>query len=213
MSRPRRPLPVSESPATGTERAVRIDAAFELSAPALESLPAADRPEVAVAGRSNVGKSSLINTAAMNARLARTSNTPGKTQTLNVYRFDAIRLVDLPGYGFARAPEAAKEAWSRLVERYLETREALSAVLVVVDARHPAFAGDRRMVDWAVARRLPFLVVATKSDKLGRGAISARIAELARGLDIDASTSILPFSSVTRAGRADLVSFLKGFEP
>jgi GTP-binding protein len=189
-------------------------AAFELSAPTLAALPPADRPEIAIAGRSNVGKSSLINTAALNGKLARTSNTPGKTQALNVYRFEGIRLVDLPGYGFARAPDAAKEAWSLLVDRYLNTRDALAGVLVVVDARHAPFADDRRMVDWVVARRVPFLVVATKADKLGRGALAASLAALSGGLDIarGLGAGALAFSSVDRTGRRELVNFLKGFE-
>jgi GTP-binding protein len=165
-----------------------------------------------------VGKSSLINTVANDRTLARTSNTPGKTQTLNFYLFGGIRVVDLPGYGFARAPDEAKAAWSLLVDRYLGTRPTLAGVVVVVDPRHPASPEDRVMVDWVLARRLPFLVAATKADKLGRGPLATRLAGLRTELGLAAATAaasapLVAFSSVDRTGRRELLTFLKGFEP
>jgi GTP-binding protein len=185
---------------------------FERSAASLDGLPPADRPEVAIAGRSNVGKSSLLNTLALERGLAKTSGTPGKTQMLNLYLFGALRVVDLPGYGFAKAPDAAKAAWSLLVDRYLATRATLAAIVLVVDARHPASPDDRRMIDWVRARRLPFVVAATKADKLGRGALAASLAVIAGGLGLDRD-ALLAFSSVDRTGRRELLTFLKGFEP
>lgn len=190
--------------------------AFELTAPSLADLPAADRPEIALAGRSNVGKSSFINSLSGRRNPARTSSTPGKTQALNVYRLDGVRLVDLPGYGFARAPRKAKAAWQRLTDDYLNGRDALAAVVLLVDVRHPAFTTDRNMLDWILSQGLPYLVLATKADKLKRGALATSLAQLTRDLSLgghSAEPGIVPFSSVSGQGRREALAFLERFEP
>jgi GTP-binding protein len=164
-----------------------------------------------------VGKSSLINAVTRVRGLARTSATPGKTQALNFYRVAGARLVDLPGYGFARAPQDERARWSRLVDDYLNTRAVLAATIVVVDARHRAFPDDRDMVDWALGRRLPCLVVATKADKLARGALLASLAALREGLALGArpggsgGEALVPFSSTSGLGRREVLNFLERF--
>jgi GTP-binding protein len=202
---------------------------FEMTAVSLEGLPRETDPEVALAGRSNVGKSSLINRVA-GRTIARTSRTPGKTQAINFYRAAGLRLVDLPGYGFARAPMSVREEWSRLVDSYMETRGALAAILVLVDIRHPAFPDDREMVDWARRRGIPLLVVATKADKITRGELAAKIRGLRAGLSLSdedaapivagpgkppagerAPDEIVAFSSVSGAGRREVLTFLERF--
>ncbi|MFN0150291.1 MAG: ribosome biogenesis GTP-binding protein YihA/YsxC [bacterium] len=201
---------------------------FEMSVVSIEGLPPEAAPEIALAGRSNVGKSSLINCVVARRGLAKTSSTPGKTQALNFFRFEDVRLVDLPGYGFARAPAKAKAEWSRLVERYVETRGALAALIVIVDARHPAFTDDRDMIDWARRREISFLVVATKADKLKRGALAANIARLRDEFGLgnaegeagaepgteSAGTpdGIIAFSAETGAGKREVLSYLKRFK-
>jgi len=195
---------------------------FELSVVSIDGLPKEGAPEIALAGRSNVGKSSLINCVTARRGLAKTSGTPGKTQAINFFRFEEIRLVDLPGYGFARAPAKAKAEWSRLVERYVETRGALAALIVVVDARHPAFADDCDMLHWARRRELSYLVVATKADKLNRGELATNIARLRAGLELDgaegaaddagASDRIVPFSAESGAGKREVLNYLKRFK-
>jgi GTP-binding protein len=200
-----------------------------MTAVSLDGLPRERDPEIAFAGRSNVGKSSLINRIA-GRTIARTSRTPGKTQAINFYRAAGLRLVDLPGYGFARAPKSVREEWSRLVDRYMETRSALAAVLVLVDIRHPAFPDDREMVDWARRRGLPLLVVATKADKITRGELTAKIRDLRAGLSLSSGDAaltvdgpgnapagarppeeIVAFSSVSGAGRGEVLTFLERF--
>lgn len=200
-----------------------------MTAVSLDGLPRERDPEIAFAGRSNVGKSSLLNRIA-GRTIARTSRTPGKTQAINFYRAAGLRLVDLPGYGFARAPKSVREEWSRLVDRYMETRGALAAVLVLVDIRHPAFPDDREMVDWARRRGLPLLVVATKADKITRGELTAKIRDLRAGLSLSsgdaaltvdgpgntpagarAPDEIVAFSSVSGAGRGEVLTFLERF--
>jgi len=195
---------------------------FEMSVVSIDGLPKEGAPEIALAGRSNVGKSSLINCVTARRGLAKTSGTPGKTQAINFFHFEELRLVDLPGYGFARAPAKAQAEWSRVVERYVETRAALAAIIVVVDARHPAFTDDCDMLHWARRRGLPFLVVATKADKLGRGALAANIARLRDGLALGDAASgagapgapdpIVPFSAETGAGRHEVLNYLKRFK-
>ena len=139
-------------------------ARFLTSAAQLSQLPAADRPELAFAGRSNAGKSSALNVLCGQRQLARVSKTPGRTQLLNFFELPQGRLVDLPGYGFARAPKDLREAWGGLIEGYMTTRECLRGLVVVMDARHPLTPFDRMMLEWAGAQALRCHVLLTKAD-------------------------------------------------
>ena len=135
----------------------------------LEDLPRARIPEIALSGRSNVGKSSLLNRLAGLHALARVSRTPGKTREINFYSVaDRFHLVDLPGYGYARVPDAAKKKWGPLVESYLETREQLAGVVQLLDLRHGPTDLDRAMIEWLETKKRPILLAGTKQDKLGR---------------------------------------------
>ncbi len=152
---------------------------FLLSAPDSRQLPPDTGREVAFAGRSNSGKSSALNAITGQGSLARTSKTPGRTQAINVFPLDdELRLVDLPGYGYAKVPESVREHWRRALPRYLETRRSLRGLMLVMDVRHPLTEFDRQMLAWCGAAGLPVHVLLTKSDKLGRG----------RGLDALRST-------------------------
>jgi GTP-binding protein len=167
-------------------------------------------PQVAFAGRSNVGKSSLINTLLRRTKkkIAHVSGTPGKTRALNFYRVnDAFFLVDLPGYGFARVPEPVREEWRRLVDGYLTRKDGPLAVVHLVDVRRDATPYDRRMLDFLAEVGLPALVVLTKVDKLPRGRRTAKVAELTRELGLDPE-QVVPFSSVTGEGRELLLAAL-----
>lgn len=148
---------------------------FLKSVPALEFLPAADRPEVAFAGRSNVGKSSLINAVARNRGLARASNTPGRTQELNYFEPAArgAYLVDMPGYGFAEAPKAKVEAWTELVKDYLRGRPTLARVFLLIDARHGFKSTDKEILELLDTSAVSFQVVLTKADKISAKALEA----------------------------------------
>jgi len=145
-------------------------AIFKMSTPEVTGLPADRGFEVAFAGRSNAGKSSALNTIAEQSGLARVSKTPGRTQQLVLFDMDfERRLVDLPGYGYAKVPQGMKESWGKVVEQYLMQRQALRGVVLLVDIRHPLRHLDRVFLDFAAARSLPCLVLLTKSDKLSRG--------------------------------------------
>ena len=167
--------------------------------------------EVAFAGKSNVGKSSLINTLLMRKSLARTSSQPGKTQTINYYRInkDETRdgfapdcyLVDLPGYGFATASVEVKEKWGRMIEHYLRTSKALKRVFLLVDIRHAPSANDRMMYEWIVQSGMESVVIATKKDKLKPSQIDKSLKQIRTGLNLAAGTRVIPFSSETREGR------------
>ena len=164
-------------------------------------LPAGELPEVAFAGRSNVGKSSAINTLLGRKKAARVSGTPGRTQAINLFNVDdRISVADLPGYGFAKVPEAVRVAWKRMIERYLGDRDTLRLVVVLVDSRHSAQELDRALVNALKDARLPFMVVATKVDKLKRTKRKKQLDALSLGLEISRG-QLLPFSSLSFEGR------------
>ena len=166
-------------------------------------------PEIAFVGRSNVGKSSLLNALTRRKKLAFTSRTPGKTQTINYFLVDdAFYFVDLPGYGYARVPEAVRRSWQPMIERYLDESERLRGVVALVDGRHPPTRLDRRMVEWLSARSLPTLVVLTKADRVARTRREGRFHEAVEALGLDPEQALW-FSSRTGEGREDLVDALR----
>lgn len=187
-------------------------ARFLISAAQLEQLPAPDRPEMAFAGRSNAGKSSALNTLCGRRALARVSKTPGRTQLLNFFELAQGRLVDLPGYGFARAPRSLREGWGELIEGYLQSRRCLHGLVLVMDARHPLTAFDRMMLGWARAAALPCHLLLTKSDKLtpneGRKTLAAVQRELP-ALHGQATAQL--YSSSSGAGVEEARRFLLGW--
>lgn len=172
-------------------------------------LPDNKLPEVAFAGKSNVGKSSLINALMMRKSLARTSAQPGKTQTINFYNINKeIYLVDLPGYGYAKASEKEREAWGQMIERYLNTSEKLRAVFLLVDIRHAPSANDKQMFEWMAYVGYDPIVIATKLDKIKRSQIDKQIKIIRQGLGADKETIIVPFSAETNQGRDIIWDFM-----
>ena len=172
-------------------------------------LPDNKLPEVAFAGKSNVGKSSLINALMMRNSLARTSAQPGKTQTINFYNINKeIYLVDLPGYGYAKASEKEREAWGQMIERYLNTSEKLRAVFLLVDIRHAPSANDKQMFEWMAYVGYDPIVIATKLDKIKRSQIDKQIKIIRQGLGADKETIIVPFSAETKQGRDIIWDFM-----
>lgn len=172
-------------------------------------LPENTLPEVAFAGKSNVGKSSLINALMMRKSLARTSAQPGKTQTINFYNINKeIYLVDLPGYGYAKASEKEREAWGQMIERYLNTSEKLRAVFLLVDIRHAPSANDKQMFEWMAYVGYDPIVIATKLDKIKRSQIDKQIKLIRQGLGADKDTIIVPFSAETKQGRDIIWDFM-----
>ena len=192
-------------------RAVKVDAVrFVGAAATAGQYPPEGLPEIAIAGRSNVGKSSLINTVLGRRGLARTSRTPGRTRQLNFFLVnDAFVVVDLPGYGFAAGPAEEREAWGPLVETYLRERSTLAGVLVLIDVRRGVEEDEDQLLAFLRARRLPAAVAATKVDKLGYGAAKTALAGLARRLG-DA-VPLIGFSARTGAGKDDLSRLLAGW--
>ncbi len=183
--------------------------AFQLSAPKLEFLPPAELPEIAFAGRSNVGKSSLLNGLTNRQGLARTSNTPGRTQELNLFLVGeppVMRLVDMPGYGYAEAPKDVIKQWARLIGDYLRGRATLKRVLVLVDSRHGLKPVDREIMELLDKAAVSYQIVLTKADKIKPTALAAvmeKVAEEARTHPA-AHPTILPTSSETKAGMPEL---------
>lgn len=168
-------------------------------------------PEVAFAGRSNVGKSSLINSMVNRKALARISGTPGKTRTINFYSInDELYLVDLPGYGYARVSKEEKNKWGEMIEGYLTEREPLKLVILLVDIRHEPTQDDKLMFQWMKATGSKTVVVATKADKLSKNQMFKSIALIKKSLQLEKEDIFLPYSSETRAGREELWDIIEG---
>lgn len=167
--------------------------------------PRATLPEIAVVGRSNVGKSSLINALLRQKRAARVSGTPGKTRAIQFFKVnDEFILADLPGYGFAKVEAEVRQGWKRLIEAYLSTRDTLCGTVLLVDSRHPGMAADRQMRDWLRYRKIPTVVVGTKTDKLTRSAWNEFRKEIARALELGREEELIGFSAATGEGRMEL---------
>ena len=168
-------------------------------------IPDTGRPEVAFAGKSNVGKSSLINGLMNRKALARTSAQPGKTQTINFYNInEAMYLVDLPGYGYAKVSAAEKEKWGKMIEGYLHNSKELCAVFLLVDIRHKPSANDKQMYDWICHNGYEPVIIATKLDKLKRSQVAKSLKEIRTGLGLPKEGKILPFSAETKQGRDEI---------
>ena len=168
-------------------------------------LPKNTKPEIAFAGKSNVGKSSLINALMNRKSYARISATPGKTQTINYYSInDEMYLVDLPGYGYAKVSEQEKIKWGQLIERYLHSSAQLKAVFLLIDIRHAPSENDRIMYQWIVDQGFHPIIIATKLDKIKRSQVQKQMKVLREGLKLIPGTTIIPFSSHTKQGRDEI---------
>ena len=168
-------------------------------------LPPNTKPEIAFAGKSNVGKSSLINALMNRKSYARISATPGKTQTINFYNInEEMYLVDLPGYGYAKVSEEEKQKWGQLIEKYLHGSSQLKAVFLLIDIRHDPSANDKMMYDWVVAQGYQPIIIATKLDKIKRSQIDKHLKMLRTGLGLVPGTRIIPFSAMTKQGRDEI---------
>ena len=168
--------------------------------------------EVAFAGKSNVGKSSLINALMNRKALARTSAQPGKTQTIIFYNInDAMYLVDLPGYGYAKASEEVKAKWGKMIENYLHTSKQLKAVFLLIDIRHDPSANDRMMYEWMVYQGFAPIIIATKLDKIKRSQIQKNVKAIREGLNVQPGTPIIPFSAETKQGRDEIWKLIDSF--
>lgn len=172
-------------------------------------LPENQLPEIAFAGKSNVGKSSLINGLMNRKSLARTSAQPGKTQTINFYNINHVMyLVDLPGYGYAKVAQAEKEKWGKLIERYLHGSKMLKAVFLLVDIRHEPGSNDKLMYDWIVHNGYQPIIIATKLDKIKRSQIQKQLKLVREGLNLLPGTKIFPFSAQTKQGREEIWEYM-----
>ena len=187
-----------------------IDIKLLTTAVKYEQYPDESLPEIALVGRSNVGKSSLINCLANRKNIARTSSTPGKTATINFYEIAGkYRIVDLPGYGYAKVSKTEKEKWASMIEGYLARRSNLVQVIQLVDARHKPTADDKMMFDWIKSYNYEPLVVATKLDKLKKSQIEENLTLIYEELELGEDSVLIPFSSETREGRDQVVELIE----
>ncbi|MBQ3583877.1 MAG: YihA family ribosome biogenesis GTP-binding protein [Lachnospiraceae bacterium] len=172
-------------------------------------LPENQMPEVAFAGKSNVGKSSLINGLLNRKSLARTSQEPGKTQTINFYNVNKeLYFVDLPGYGFAKVSKETQEKWGKMIERYLQTSKQLKAVMLLIDIRHEPSANDKNMYDWIVYNGYQPIIIATKLDKINRSQLQKHIKMIKTSLHVLPDTTVIPFSAKTKQGRDEILELI-----
>jgi len=184
-------------------------AEFTTSAVKAANYPAGGLPEVALAGRSNVGKSSLLNKLVNRKNLARTSNTPGRTRLINFFLINgAFRLVDLPGYGYAKVSTGERESWRKMIEDYLKNREELRGVVLLVDSRHPPTAQDTQMYGWLKHYGIPTAVAATKADKLSRNKLLQSLNVIRTALPLAEGDPLAPFSAETGQGREEMLEII-----
>lgn len=183
-------------------------AVFEMAAGISSQLPTSTVPEVAFSGRSNVGKSSLINRLLNRKALARTSATPGKTATINFYRLDTVRMVDLPGYGYAKVSDKERRRWSELIEGYFDDDRDLRLVLQLWDIRHDPSKDDYQMLEYMVERGIPFIIVLTKSDKLNKTERAKRLAAFDEILSDLEGITVIPFSATNGEGADEIRDIL-----
>lgn len=188
-------------------------ATFITGAPSLDACPPETIPEFCFAGRSNVGKSSLINKVTNKRRLARTSNTPGKTQQMNYYKIDdSFYIVDLPGFGFAKVPKKERERWGKDIQNYLLNRETLQLILHLVDSRHPPTKLDEDFFYWMASNGMPFSVIMTKADKLSNNKLASSKKKVKQVLDeMNIEVPIIACSVETGRGISDLQSLIREF--
>lgn len=194
-----------------------IRAKYIASAVKKAQYPTEKRKEIAFIGRSNVGKSSLINSLTRVHNLARVSGQPGKTQTINFFELTAriietgedklFHLVDLPGYGYAKTAQTNRKQWAKFIEEYFLHSEQLQFVCQLIDIRHAPMKSDVEMFDWLVKNNVPVLIIATKADKISRGAVAKQIAQIKKTLGVK-EIDILPYSSVKNAGRSELLEVI-----
>lgn len=184
-----------------------VDAKLLTTAVKYEQYPETNLPEIALVGRSNVGKSSLINCLVNRKNLARTSSTPGKTATVNFYEISGrYRLVDLPGYGYAKVSKVEREKWGGMIENYLARRENLVQVILLVDARHKPSEDDKMMLDWIRTYNYEPFVIATKLDKLKKSQIEKNLTDIYNELGLGEESVLIPFSAEKRTGRDEVLS-------
>ncbi len=194
-----------------------IRAKYIASAVKKAQYPTEKRKEIAFIGRSNVGKSSLINSLTRVHNLARVSGQPGKTQTINFFELTAriietgedrlFHLVDLPGYGYAKTAQTNRKQWAKFIEEYFLHSEQLQFVCQLIDIRHAPMKSDVEMFDWLVKNNVPVLIIATKADKISRGAVAKQIAQIKKTLGVK-EIDILPYSSVKNSGRSELLEVI-----
>lgn len=174
------------------------------------TIPQNTKPEIAFAGKSNVGKSSLINALMNRKSYARTSAQPGKTQTINYYNInEELYFVDLPGYGYAKVSQEVKAKWGKMVENYLKRSKTLQAVFLLIDIRHEPSANDKQMYEWILSNGYHPIIIATKSDKINRSQLQKHIKMIRTGLEVEKDTILIPFSAQSKQGREDIYRLIE----
>lgn len=188
------------------------NARFEITAVRPEQYPAGDKPEIAFVGRSNVGKSTIINTLLNRKNLARVGATPGKTREINFYNIDdSLYFVDLPGYGYASVSKTKKSSWGSIIETYLHTRRQLRLIIMLADIRHTPSDDDVLMYRWILEQGLTHMVVATKADKISRGQINPRLKDIRSSLGMADEVCVVPFSSESRQGKDEILKKIEEY--